>query len=112
MDSLSMCRDTRGSSSDTWMPASLVGMALNPLLGLGSQVSTWLGPPSSQRRMQDSAFAFPGGPALAIKSFRARYWLSLKPSRLSEPTRRKSRRPRFSPVHCKQPDHFMTSLPK
>ena len=92
------------------MPATLVGMALNPLLGLGSQVSTWLGPPSSQRRMQEVALA--GDPALAIKSFRARNWLKLKPSRLREPTRRKSRRRRFSPVHCKQPDHFMTSLPK
>ena len=35
MDSLSMCRDTRGSSSDTWMPATLVGDGLEPAVGLG-----------------------------------------------------------------------------
>ena len=36
-------------------------MGLKELLGLGSQVSMWLGPPSSHRRMQASAL-LPAGP--------------------------------------------------
>ena len=45
------------------MPGTVVAMSLNGLrtslgaLGFGSNVSRWLGPPSSQRRMQDFARA-------------------------------------------------------
>ena len=40
------------------MPSARVGMALNRLWGLGSQVSIWEGPPSSHSRMQAWAFCF------------------------------------------------------
>ncbi len=42
------------------MPGTFVEMGLNAEPGLGSQVSIWLGPPSSQRRMHDWALAGPG----------------------------------------------------
>src|SRR4051812_5911009 len=46
-----------GRCSLTWMPATEVSMALNgpPLAwpGLGSNVSSWLGPPFIHRRMHD-----------------------------------------------------------
>ena len=44
------------------MPATLVEIGLKLLLVLGSQVSMWLGPPSSQKRMTD--FALPATGAL------------------------------------------------
>src|SRR5690242_15491862 len=50
-----------GSSSETRIPATFVEIGLKLLFGFGSQVSMWLGPPSSQNRM--TAFAFPLGEA-------------------------------------------------
>ena len=87
-----MCLATRGSSSEIRIPGTLVEMGLKELLGLGSQVSTWLGPPSSQSRMQ--AWAFPLGAVPPASTVRRawRNWLRWIPSRLSEPTRRKWRR--------------------
>ena len=41
------------------MPATFVEIGLKLLLVFGSQVSMWLGPPSSQNRM--TAFAFADG---------------------------------------------------
>src|SRR5262252_6590652 len=64
-------------------------MALKELLGFGSQVSIWLGPPSSQRRMQACALA---APFAAMRLWSRRNWLKLIPNRLSEPARRKQRR--------------------
>src|SRR5437867_11467551 len=46
-----------GSSSEIWMPGTLVEIGLKLLFDLGSQVSMWLGPPSSQNRI--TAFALP-----------------------------------------------------
>src|ERR1700675_1121044 len=52
-----------GSNSEIWMPATLVEMGLKLLLVLGSHVSMWLGPPSSQKRI--TAFALPSTGDLA-----------------------------------------------
>ena len=49
-----------GSSSEIWMPATFVEIGLKLLLDLGSQVSMWLGPPSSQNRMTALALPFGG----------------------------------------------------
>src|SRR5437879_606618 len=69
------------------MPATLVEIGLKLLLGLGSQVSMWLGPPSSQKRITEVAFPGTGEVAAAC-----RYSLSVRPRNPSEPTLRKSRR--------------------
>src|SRR5690348_6150920 len=45
------------------MPGTLVEIGLKLLLALGSHVSTWLGPPSSQKRI--TAFALPSTGDLA-----------------------------------------------
>src|ERR1044071_9933225 len=50
-----------GNSSEIWMPGTLVEIGLKLLLVFGSQVSTWLGPPSSQNRIP--ALALPLGVA-------------------------------------------------
>ena len=60
IDSLSICLATRGSSSEIWIPGTLVEMGLKPLLPFTSQVSRWLCPPCIQMRMQDCALAFFG----------------------------------------------------
>ncbi len=49
-----------GSSSEIRIPATFVEIGLKLLLGFGSQVSIWLGPPSSQNRITAFAFAFSG----------------------------------------------------
>src|SRR5439155_19356626 len=77
-----------GSSSDTWMPATLVDIGLKLLLGLGSKVSMWLGPPSSQKRITLFALAAPAGEAAAAASVSRR----VRPRNPREPTVRKSRR--------------------
>ena len=89
-----MCLATRGNNSEIRIPGTLVEMGLKELLGLGSQVSTWLGPPSSHSRMQAWALPFVSGTLpLARAVWRAwKNWLRWIPSRLSEPTRRKWRR--------------------
>ena len=80
-----------GSSSETWMPGTLVEIGLKLLLVLGSQVSMWLGPPSSQNRM--TAFALPSTGAFALDAAAAeRYSLSVSPRKPSDPTVRKLRR--------------------
>ena len=70
------------------MPATLVEIGLKLLLGLGSQVSMWLGPPSSQNKMTE--VALPGTGALAAAA--CRYSLRVRPRNPSEPTLRKSQR--------------------
>src|SRR4051812_31018189 len=75
-----------GSSSDIWIPGTLVEIGLKLLLVLGSHVSMWLGPPSSQKRI--TALALPVTGALAAAAA-ARYWLSERPRKPSEPTLRK-----------------------
>ena len=57
MDNLSMWRATWGKSSEIRIPATLVEIGLKLLLGLGSQVSIWPGPPSNMSRMQAWALA-------------------------------------------------------
>src|SRR6185436_7752964 len=47
-----------GSSSEIWMPGTLVEIGLKLLFVFGSQVSMWLGPPSSQKRITDLALPF------------------------------------------------------
>src|SRR5262245_56043680 len=80
------------------MPATLVEIALNAELDFGSQVSTWLGPPSSHSRM--AACAFP--PDAPVAAAARRLCARSTPRNPSEPTRRKSRReawPGFSLRH-------------
>ena len=68
-ESLSICWAMRGKSSEIWMPGTLVAIGLRLLFPLGSQVSIWLGPPSSQSRMH--AWALPrGGVALPARARR------------------------------------------
>src|SRR5215212_6963245 len=47
-----------GSNSEIRMPATFVEIGLKLLLGFGSQVSMWLGPPSNQKRITALALAF------------------------------------------------------
>src|SRR5581483_562229 len=54
---LSMRFAILGSNSEIRMPGTLVEIGLKLLLALGSHVSIWLGPPSSQNRI--TAFALP-----------------------------------------------------
>ena len=70
IESLSMCRATRGRISEIWMPGALVEMGLNPLLPLTSQVSRWLWPPKSQIMMQDWALAFWSVPAIRLDNWK------------------------------------------
>ena len=74
MESLSMCPARRGKISEIWIPATFVEIGLRPLLTLGSQVSIWLAPPSSQRRMQACALVFRfSTPAFARTCWSFRY---------------------------------------
>src|SRR6185369_3273831 len=86
--SLSIFFAILGRSSETWIPATLVEIGLKLLLGLGSQVSMWLGPPSSQNRMTEVALP----PAGALDVAARRYSLSVSPRNPRDPTLRKSRR--------------------
>ena len=91
--SLSIRFASRGSNSEIWMPSTLVEMGRKELLVLGSQVSIWLGPPSSQTRMQALAFAPErSAPAVLSAASSRRYWVRWAPRNPSEPTRMKSRR--------------------
>ena len=90
---LSICRARRGKSSEIWIPGTRLGIALKAEFGLGSHVSIWLGPPSSQIRMQLWAFAPVDAPAAAARLTASRYWLRLIPTKFRAPSRRKSRRP-------------------
>src|SRR2546427_5595809 len=56
--------------------------------------------------MDACALAFPA-PSAAIRLCKRRYWLRLMPSRLSEPTRRKARRPRSASVDARFRDPFI-----
>ena len=49
-----------GSSSEIRMPGTFVEIGLKLLLDLGSHVSMWLGPPSSQKRITALALPFGG----------------------------------------------------
>src|SRR5215813_12806599 len=80
------------------MPGTLVEIGLNAEFDLGSHVSTWLGPPSSHKRMTDCAFP-PEAPAAAAR----RCCVRLTPRTPREPTRRKSRREASSRVNFRQP---------
>src|SRR5215472_9651200 len=80
------------------MPGTLVEIGLKELEGLGSQLSTWLCPPSSQIRMQASALAFAAPlPVVAIACRAEMYCSRFTPRKLREPTRKKSRRLACSP---------------
>jgi hypothetical protein len=68
--SLSIRFESLGSNSEIWIPATLVEMGLKAELGLGSQVSIWLGPPSNQSRMHDWAVALVGFCASAAQVLR------------------------------------------
>src|SRR5436190_3040666 len=110
--SLSIFFATRGSNSEIWMPGTLVEIGLKLLSpGLGSQVSTWLGPPSSQSRMQDCALAdfsawLPS--AARTRLWSCRNWLSPIPARFKAPTRRKFLLEKSSKAHS---EHGMTFAP-
>src|SRR5579864_8750250 len=71
-----------GSSSEMWMPGTLVEIGLKLLFDLGSHVSTWLGPPSSQNRITDFALASAGDLATAAS---ASAWRSEMPRKPSDP---------------------------
>src|ERR1041385_4409778 len=76
---LSMRFAILGSNSEIRMPGTLVEIGLKLLLDFGSQVSMWLGPPSSPNRITD--LALPGGAVSAS----AAAW--------SEPRRESPRKP-------------------
>src|SRR3954452_293227 len=90
MDRMTASRSIRlaacGNSSDTWIPATLVEMGLNAEAGFGSHVSSWLGPPSSHKRMH--ACALPAFCAVAAR----RYCVRFMPRKPSDPTWRKALR--------------------
>ena len=87
------------------MPGTLVEMGLKLLPALGSHMSTWLGPPSSQTRMHDLAVAFASTsmPASAKMLLACRYRLRLMPNRLRAPVRMNSRRFSSDSVQVRQP---------
>src|SRR5258706_13032155 len=89
---LSMCRAMRGSSSEIWMPGTLVEIGLKELLLLGSQVSTWLGPPFSQSKMTDCASAAGGLPAAAPAPCGPTDYTNVPPQKLTGPTLKTERR--------------------
>jgi hypothetical protein len=73
------------------MPATFVEIGLKLLFVFGSQVSIWLGPPSSQKRITDLAFPTTG--AFAVDAASAeRYSLSVSPRNPRDPTLRNLRR--------------------
>src|SRR5437868_12684683 len=69
-----------GSSSEIWIPATLVEIGLKLLLGLGSHVSMWLGPPSSQNRITACALPFNGDLAAVAAESASRNESPRKPS--------------------------------
>ena len=87
-----MCRAMRGSSSEIWMPGTLVEIGLKELFLLGSQVSTWLGPPFSQSKITDCALAAGALPVAAMARWSPRYWLRVRPRKLKDPTCKMERR--------------------
>src|SRR5262249_20175794 len=100
-----------------WMPGTFVGTGpygpriVSGVSGFGSKVSRWLGPPSSQRKMHAasrSRLCAPGD-AEVERSQSA----SVKPAKVSPPTRSISRRVR--PLHLRTlvvPMVNMVSPPK
>src|SRR5439155_13939524 len=86
--SLSILLASFGSSSETWMPATFVAIGLKLLFVFGSKVSTWLGPPSSQKRITAFALALTSDLAAAA----ARYSCMVRPRNPREPTVRNSLR--------------------
>src|SRR5947209_5411838 len=88
---LSMRRAIFGRSSEIRMPATFVEIGLKLLLPLGSQVSIWLGPPSSQKRM--TAFALALGWTAGLASAAAdSAWPRESPRKPSDPALIKFRR--------------------
>src|ERR1700704_1932246 len=69
-----------GSSSEIWMPGTLVEIGLKLLLDLGSHVSMWLGPPSSQKRITAFALPFTGDLLAAAAESASRSESPRKPS--------------------------------
>src|SRR5436190_316040 len=67
---LSMRLAIFGSSSEIWIPGTLVEIGLKLLFDLGSQVSMWLGPPSSQKRITALALPLAGESAAAASASR------------------------------------------
>src|SRR6266581_2943210 len=77
---LSMRLAIFGSSSEIRMPATLVEIGLKLLFVLGSHVSMWLGPPSSQKRITALALPFGGELASAAAASASRRESPRKPS--------------------------------
>ena len=78
-----------GSSSEIWIPATFVEIGLKLLFVLGSHVSMWLGPPSSQKRITALALPFVGElPSAAAESASRRE----SPRKPSDPAVMKLRR--------------------
>src|SRR2546427_3229510 len=77
---LSMRFAILGSSSEIRMPATLVEIGLKLLLALGSHVSMWLGPPSSQKRITALALPLAGELASAAAASASRRDSPRKPS--------------------------------
>src|SRR3954464_13209417 len=67
--SLSICLARRGISSEKWTPGTFVGMLRNGppncVFGFGSQLSSWLMPPSSQTKSTCLLFVLSASPARA-----------------------------------------------
>src|SRR5439155_12394217 len=78
-----------GSSSEIWMPGTLVEIGLKLLFDLGSHVSMWLGPPSSQKRITALALPLGGESAAAAAESASR---SESPRNPSDPAVIKLRR--------------------
>src|SRR5437588_12912388 len=94
-----------GRISLTWMPGTVVGIALKALdllSGLWSKVSTWLGPPVMNRRMQLLCFGLPPGDCSAARA----------PNVLSQPEAGRVRAPaaeRFSHSRRERGSHEQTT---
>src|SRR5262249_1487227 len=102
---LSAWRAMRGKISLTWIPGTLVEMALkgprtsSGALGLGSQVSMWLGPPTRSSMMQLTSLSCPGLGAAGVAeaaALRAKKSGNARPRAERAPAWRKSRRVRPS----------------
>src|SRR5437588_12089178 len=86
---LSMRLAIFGNSSEIWIPGTLVEIGLKLLFDLGSHVSMWLGPPSSQNRITALALPLAGDSAAAAAASASR---SESPRNPSEPAVIKLRR--------------------
>src|SRR5262245_45944333 len=88
----------RGRCSQMRSPDTLVLIVPNWLRtslgasGLGSKVSRWLGPPSSQMRMHEVALVPPTGAEAAALACKRNRSVTVKPKVVSKPKCRKSRR--------------------